>query len=180
MSASHVGESERAIRTVFERAKSSQPCVVFFDELDALAPRREGGASSGGNNVTQRVVNQMLTEMDGVQSRGEIFVIGATNRADMAMFPGKTDELICETQTLALQTGPSIDPALTRPGRLGKKVFIPLPDEKGRADILDKHTCKLADCPNNCQMLTQARALLICSFLQSAIHLWATTSTSQA
>ncbi|ETO29663.1 hypothetical protein RFI_07458 [Reticulomyxa filosa] len=108
----YVGESERAVRTVFDRARSSQPCVVFFDELDALAPRRDSDAS--GNHVSQRVVNQLLTEMDGIQSRGDIFVIGATNRADI------------------------IDEALMRPGRFGKKIYIPLPDKNGRLDILKK------------------------------------------
>ncbi|ETO13568.1 hypothetical protein RFI_23800, partial [Reticulomyxa filosa] len=86
----YVGESERAIRTVFERwvymresyiARSSQPCVVFFDELDALAPKRD--SDSSGSHVSERVVNQLLTEMDGIESRGDIFVIGATNRADI-------------------------------------------------------------------------------------------------
>eukprot|EP00913_Durusdinium_trenchii_P022340 g20986.t3 len=86
----YVGESERAVRLVFQRARSSAPCVIFFDELDALVPRR----SSEGNGSSERVVNQMLTEMDGVQSRSQVFVIAATNRPDI------------------------VDPAMLRPGRL--------------------------------------------------------------
>eukprot|EP00484_Ammonia_sp_Unknown_P014875 CAMPEP_0197073950 /NCGR_PEP_ID=MMETSP1384-20130603/210863_1 /TAXON_ID=29189 /ORGANISM="Ammonia sp." /LENGTH=909 /DNA_ID=CAMNT_0042512791 /DNA_START=18 /DNA_END=2748 /DNA_ORIENTATION=+ len=117
----YVGESERAIRTVFERARSSPPCIVFFDELDALAPKREGGlddigGGGSGNNVSSRVVNQLLTELDGVKDRGEIFVIGATNRYDI------------------------IDTALIRPGRLGTKIYVGLPDEEGRYEILKAHT----------------------------------------
>ena len=117
----YVGESERAIRVLFDRARSSQPCIIFFDELDALAPKRDGsigdGGSGGGNNVTQRVVNQLLTEMDGISDRGRIFVIGATNRVDI------------------------IDPALMRPGRLGKLIYVSLPDANGRYEILKAH-CK--------------------------------------
>eukprot|EP00486_Rosalina_sp_Unknown_P012270 CAMPEP_0201577962 /NCGR_PEP_ID=MMETSP0190_2-20130828/24576_1 /ASSEMBLY_ACC=CAM_ASM_000263 /TAXON_ID=37353 /ORGANISM="Rosalina sp." /LENGTH=246 /DNA_ID=CAMNT_0048010579 /DNA_START=36 /DNA_END=772 /DNA_ORIENTATION=+ len=118
----YVGESERAIRTVFQRARTSPPCIVFFDELDALAPKREGGmddlGGSGGssNNVSSRVVNQLLTELDGVKDRGEIFVIGATNRYDI------------------------IDTALIRPGRLGTKIYVGLPDKNGRHEILKAQT----------------------------------------
>jgi ribosome biogenesis ATPase len=79
----YVGESERAVRVVFERARSSSPCVVFFDELDSLCPRRgiAGGESGGG--VSERVVNQLLTEMDGLESRRSVFVIAATNRPEL-------------------------------------------------------------------------------------------------
>lgn len=113
-----VGESERAIRIVFQRARTSPPCIVFFDELDALAPKREGSMSMGGsaNNVNSRVVNQLLTEMDGTRDRGQVFVIGATNRYDI------------------------IDTALMRPGRLGTKIYVGLPDANGREEILKAHT----------------------------------------
>jgi ribosome biogenesis ATPase len=104
----YVGESERAVRQVFQRARVSSPCIIFFDELDSLAPRR----GSDGNGVAERVVNQLLTEMDGIEVRRDVFVIGATNRPDM------------------------IDPAILRPGRLDKLVFVPLPAAKDRADIL--------------------------------------------
>jgi len=78
-----VGESEKAVRRVFERARSSAPCVVFFDELDSLAPRRGTGGGEGSGNVSERVVNQLLTELDGLESRRSVFVIAATNRPEL-------------------------------------------------------------------------------------------------
>ena len=107
----YVGESERAVRQVFERARISPPCVIFFDEMDALCPRRDG--SSGSSGATERVVNQMLTEMDGAgESNRGVIVIGATNRPDM------------------------VDPAMLRPGRLGILMYVPLPDVVARENIL--------------------------------------------
>lgn len=106
----YVGESERAVRLVFERARSSSPCIVFFDELDSLVPRR--GSDSGGGGVSERVVNQLLTELDGLESRRSIFVIGATNRPEL------------------------IDPAMMRPGRLDKLLYVPLPVPEDRVSIL--------------------------------------------
>lgn len=104
-----VGESERSVRMVFARGRASAPCVLFFDELDALAPRRGGDRA---NPSSERVVNQLLTEMDGVEGRENVFVIGATNRPDM------------------------IDPAMLRPGRLDKLLYVPLPSQEQRCDIL--------------------------------------------
>ena len=72
-----MGESERAIRTVFQRARNSAPCVIFFDELDSICPLRSGHDGGSGSN---RVVNQLLTEMDGVEGRKGVYVMGATNR----------------------------------------------------------------------------------------------------
>lgn len=109
----YVGESERAVRQVFTRARASSPCVVFFDELDALAPRR--GSGGGGSGVSERVVNQLLTELDGLDSRRDVYVVAATNRPDM------------------------IDPAMLRPGRLDKLLFVPLPDPADREAILRTH-----------------------------------------
>lgn len=106
----YVGESERAVRVVFERARSSSPCIVFFDELDSLCPKR--GSDSGGGGVSERVVNQLLTEMDGLDSRRSVFVIAATNRPEL------------------------IDPAMLRPGRLDKLLYVPLPQPQDRVDIL--------------------------------------------
>lgn len=106
----YVGDSELAVRKVFARARSSAPCVIFFDELDALAPRR--GGNGGDSGASERVVNMLLTEMDGFSERKQVFVIAATNRPDI------------------------IDPAMLRPGRLDKLVYVPLPDEAGRASIL--------------------------------------------
>ncbi|TYZ68612.1 hypothetical protein PybrP1_009758 [[Pythium] brassicae (nom. inval.)] len=115
----YVGESERAVRQVFQRARASSPCVVFFDELDALAPRRAGGAGSeGGNGVSERVVNQLLTEMDGLDARRNVFVIAATNRPDI------------------------IDPAMLRPGRLDKLLYVALPVAAERLAILMTLTTK--------------------------------------
>ena len=107
-----LGETEKAIRQVFKRAKQMAPCIIFFDEIDAIAPRR----SSENNGAWERVVNQLLIAMDGMEDIANVTVIGATNRPDM------------------------IDPALLRPGRFDKKVFIGLPDENEREAILKIHT----------------------------------------
>ncbi|KAI1343952.1 putative AAA family ATPase/60S ribosome export protein Rix7 [Xylariaceae sp. FL0016] len=104
----YVGESERSVRQVFSRARASAPCILFFDELDALVPRRDGA----GTDSSARVVNQLLTEMDGMSSRVGVYIVGATNRPDM------------------------IDPAILRPGRLGTNIFVDIPDADGRVDIL--------------------------------------------
>ena len=105
----YVGESERAIRSLFIRAKNSSPCIIFFDELDALVPKR----SNENNNSSERVVNQLLTEMDGLEDRKQIFIIAATNRPDI------------------------IDPAMLRPGRLDKLLYVPLPEKNDRISILE-------------------------------------------
>lgn len=104
----YVGESERAVRQVFQRAKASMPCIIFFDELDALVPRRDSSLSESSS----RVVNTLLTELDGLNDRKGVFVIGATNRPDM------------------------IDPAMIRPGRLDKTLYIELPSISERYEIL--------------------------------------------
>ena len=108
-----VGESERGIREVFRRARQASPCVIFFDEIDALAPTRGMG---GDSMVTERVVSQLLTELDGVQSLQGVVVLAATNRIDI------------------------VDPALLRAGRFDKLVQIPLPDKPARKEILKIHT----------------------------------------
>ncbi|KAB5588182.1 Ribosome biogenesis ATPase RIX7 [Ceratobasidium theobromae] len=104
----YVGESERAVRQVFTRARASAPCVVFFDELDALVPRRDDSLSES----SARVVNTLLTELDGLTSRGAVYVVGATNRPDM------------------------LDPAMCRPGRLDKLLYVDLPSPLERAEIM--------------------------------------------
>ncbi|MGI0030284.1 MAG: CDC48 family AAA ATPase, partial [Nitrososphaeraceae archaeon] len=108
-----VGESERGIREIFRRARQAAPCVVFFDEVDSIAPTRGMG---GDSMVTERVVSQLLTELDGIQALSGVVVIAATNRADM------------------------IDPALLRPGRFDKIVFVPMPDKAARQKILEIHS----------------------------------------
>lgn len=110
----YIGESERAVREVFHKAKQAAPCLVFFDEIDALAPRRSSGASDAG--VGERVVAQFLAEMDGVEKLTGVLVLAATNRPDM------------------------IDPALLRPGRFDVRVEISLPDETERLAILRVQT----------------------------------------
>lgn len=136
----YVGESERAVRQVFARARASAPCIIFFDELDALVPRRDDSMVSLSRSILQavsradrasfaffpwaqsessaRVVNTLLTELDGLESRKGIYVIGATNRPDM------------------------IDPAMVRPGRLDKLLYVDLPSASERAEILRTMTKK--------------------------------------
>jgi transitional endoplasmic reticulum ATPase len=105
------GESEANVRDTFEKARAAAPCVLFFDELDSIASAR-GGSSGDGGGAADRVINQILTEIDGVGSKKNVFVIGATNRPDI------------------------IDPALMRPGRLDQLVYIPMPDLLSRLSIL--------------------------------------------
>jgi transitional endoplasmic reticulum ATPase len=109
----YVGESERAVRDVFQRARQSAPTVIFFDEIDAIAPERGGSFDS---RVTERVVSQLLTELDGIEELRNVVVVGATNRPDI------------------------IDPALLRTGRFEKMVYVPNPDEDARREILRIHT----------------------------------------
>ena len=105
------GESEANVRDVFAKARGAAPCVLFFDELDSIAQQR-GGNSGDGGGAGDRVMNQLLTEMDGVGSKKNVFVIGATNRPDI------------------------IDTALMRPGRLDQLIYIPMPDYESRLSIL--------------------------------------------
>jgi len=107
------GESEANVRDVFDKARAAAPCVMFFDELDSIAKARGGsGAGGDGGGAGDRVLNQILTEMDGMNAKKNVFIIGATNRPDQ------------------------IDPALLRPGRLDQLIYIPLPDEPSRLSIL--------------------------------------------
>ncbi|KAG2467024.1 NVL protein, partial [Polypterus senegalus] len=110
--AKYVGESERAVRQVFQRARNSAPCVIFFDEIDALCPRR----SDHESGASVRVVNQLLTEMDGLETRKQVFIMAATNRPDI------------------------IDPAVLRPGRLDKSLYVGLPQPQERFAILQTIT----------------------------------------
>jgi len=105
------GESESNVRDVFAKARGAAPCVLFFDELDSIAQQR-GGNSGDGGGASDRVMNQLLTEMDGVGAKKNVFVIGATNRPDI------------------------IDPALMRPGRLDQLIYIPMPDTDSRLSVL--------------------------------------------
>ena len=108
-----VGESEKGVRKVFEKARQASPCIIFFDEIDSIAPRRGRGLDSG---VTERMVNQLLTEIDGLQELNDVIIIGATNRPDM------------------------MDPALLRPGRFDRVLLVPVPEQKSRLNIFKIHT----------------------------------------
>jgi len=108
-----VGESEKAIRDVFRRARQVTPCIIFFDEIDALAPKRGLYTGSG---VTETVVSQMLSELSGIEELKGVIVVTATNRPDI------------------------VDPALLRPGRIDRFVLVPPPDKKARFEILKVHT----------------------------------------
>jgi len=110
-----VGESEKAVRETFRKARQAAPCIIFMDEIDSIAPVRGG---EGDSHVTERVISQMLTEIDGLQSLHNVVVIAATNRPDM------------------------LDPALLRPGRFDRLVRIAAPDLEGRKQILRIHTAK--------------------------------------
>ena len=111
-----VGESEKAIREIFRRARQVAPAVVFFDEIDSIAPAR---GMRHDTAVTDRIVNQLLAEMDGIQTLKNVVVIGATNRADI------------------------LDPALLRPGRFDRVIYVPPPDRRARLEILKVHTRKV-------------------------------------
>lgn len=109
-----VGESEKGVRKTFKRAKQVAPCIIFFDELDALAPRRGSGITD--SHVSERVISQILTEMDGLEELHGVIVLAATNRVDL------------------------IDPALLRPGRYDLILHVPTPDREARAEIFQIHT----------------------------------------
>ncbi|BDC19083.1 CDC48 family AAA ATPase [Acidianus sp. HS-5] len=111
-----VGESERAIREIFRKARMYAPTVIFFDEIDAIAPMRGMSPDTG---VTERIVNQLLAEMDGIEKLDNVVIIAATNRPDI------------------------LDPALLRPGRFEKLIYVPPPDKQARYEILRVHTKKV-------------------------------------
>jgi transitional endoplasmic reticulum ATPase len=112
-----VGESEKGVREVFRKARQAAPCIIFFDEVDAIAPRR-GGGLGGDSHVTERLISQLLTELDGLEILTNVVVIAATNRPDI------------------------IDAALLRPGRFDRLLYVPPPDRDSRLQILKIHTKK--------------------------------------
>ena len=111
-----VGESEKAVREIFRKARQASPCIIFFDEIDSVAPVR--GSSMGDSNVTERVISQFLTEMDGLEELRNVVIIAATNRPDI------------------------VDPALLRPGRFDRMLLVPPPDLEARKQIFRIHTKK--------------------------------------
>jgi len=112
-----VGESEKAVRKIFEKARQTSPSIIFFDEIDSLVPKR--GANQDSSGVTEKVVNQLLTEMNGLQEMKDVVVIGATNRPDL------------------------LDSALLRPGRFDRIVLVTIPDAKSRKEVFKLHTRKM-------------------------------------
>jgi len=111
-----VGESEKGVREIFKRAKQTAPCIIFFDEIDALAPTRGTGTTDA--HASERVISQLLTEMDGLEELRGVMILAATNRTDL------------------------IDPALLRAGRFDQILHVPPPDQEARLEIFKIHTKK--------------------------------------
>jgi cell division protease FtsH len=114
-----VGVGASRVRDLFKQAKENSPCIIFLDEVDAIGRKRGAGYVGGGHDEREQTLNAILVEMDGFDTNDQVIVIAATNRADI------------------------LDHALTRPGRFDRQIFIPLPDLKGRADILKVHSKKV-------------------------------------
>ncbi|MEM2066932.1 MAG: AAA family ATPase, partial [Nitrososphaerota archaeon] len=117
-----VGESEKAIREVFRKARQAAPCIIFLDEIETIAPRKDILDDSSG--VTHRVASQLLAEMDGIEELREVVVIGATNRPDL------------------------MDPSILRPGRFDRLIYVPPPDDKGRYEVLRIYTRSMPLAPD--------------------------------
>jgi cell division protease FtsH len=128
-----VGVGASRVRDLFKQAKDNSPCIIFLDEIDAVGRRRGSGFTSGGHDEREQTLNAILVEMDGFDTNDQVIVIAATNRVDV------------------------LDPALTRPGRFDRQIYVPLPDVKGRLDILKVHSRKVKLGPN-ADLLKLARA----------------------
>jgi cell division protease FtsH len=114
-----VGVGASRVRDLFKQAKENSPCIIFLDEIDAVGRRRGSGFSSGGHDEREQTLNAILVEMDGFETNDQVIVCAATNRVDV------------------------LDPALTRPGRFDRQIYVPLPDIKGRMEILKVHSRKV-------------------------------------
>ncbi|MCC7147217.1 MAG: ATP-dependent zinc metalloprotease FtsH [Phycisphaeraceae bacterium] len=119
-----VGVGASRVRDLFKQAKDNSPCIIFLDEIDAVGRRRGSGFSSGGHDEREQTLNAILVEMDGFESSDQVIVMAATNRSDV------------------------LDPALTRPGRFDRQIHVPLPDLKGRMEILRVHSKKVKMSPD--------------------------------
>jgi cell division protease FtsH len=119
-----VGVGASRVRDLFKQAKDNSPCIIFLDEIDAVGRRRGSGFSSGGHDEREQTLNAILVEMDGFDTNDQVIVCAATNRVDV------------------------LDPALTRPGRFDRQIYVPLPDIKGRMEILRVHSRKVKLGPN--------------------------------
>ena len=128
-----VGVGASRVRDLFKQAKDNSPCIIFLDEIDAVGRRRGSGFSSGGHDEREQTLNAILVEMGGFDTNDQVIVCAATNRVDV------------------------LDPALTRPGRFDRQIYVPLPDVKGRLDILKVHSRKVKLGPN-VDLLRLARA----------------------
>ena len=128
-----VGVGASRVRDLFKQAKDNSPCIIFLDEIDAVGRRRGSGFSSGGHDEREQTLNAILVEMDGFDTNDQVIVVASTNRVDV------------------------LDPALTRPGRFDRQVYVPLPDVKGRMEILKVHSRKVKLGPN-VDLLRLARA----------------------
>src|SRR4051794_21665767 len=128
-----VGVGASRVRDLFKQAKDNSPCIIFLDEIDAVGRRRGSGFSSGGHDEREQTLNAILVEMDGFDTNDQVIVVASTNRVDV------------------------LDPALTRPGRFDRQVYVPLPDVKGRLEILKVHSRKVKLGPN-VDLLRLARA----------------------
>ena len=128
-----VGVGASRVRDLFKQAKDNSPCIIFLDEIDAVGRRRGSGFSSGGHDEREQTLNAILVEMDGFDTNDQVIVVASTNRVDV------------------------LDPALTRPGRFDRQVYVPLPDVKGRMEILKVHSRKVKLGPN-VELLRLAKA----------------------
>ena len=151
-----VGVGASRVRDLFKQAKESAPCIIFLDEIDAVGRRRGNGMSSGGNDEREQTLNAILVEMDGFDSSDQVIVIASTNRADV------------------------LDPALTRPGRFDRQVQVPLPDLRGRVEILKVHARKIKLSPDvNLEKLAKATPMFSGAELAAVINEAAIGATLQ-
>ena len=151
-----VGVGASRVRDLFKQAKESSPCIIFLDEIDAVGRRRGNGMSSGGNDEREQTLNAILVEMDGFDSSDQVIVIASTNRADV------------------------LDPALTRPGRFDRQVQVPLPDLRGRVEILKVHARKIKLSPDvNLEKLAKATPMFSGAELAAVINEAAIGATLQ-
>ncbi len=151
-----VGVGASRVRDLFKQAKENSPCIIFLDEIDAVGRRRGGGVSSGGNDEREQTLNAILVEMDGFETSDQVIVIASTNRPDV------------------------LDPALTRPGRFDRHVAVPMPDVKGRYEILKVHAKKVKLGPNvNLERIARATPMFSGAELAAIMNEGAIIATLQ-
>jgi cell division protease FtsH len=151
-----VGVGASRVRDLFKQAKDSSPCIIFLDEIDAVGRRRGSGFSSGGHDEREQTLNAILVEMDGFDTNDQVIVIAATNRADV------------------------LDPALTRPGRFDRQIHVPLPDLRGRMEILKVHSRRIKMSPDaNLEKLARGTPMFSGADLAAIINEAAISATLQ-